>query len=185
LLSIDCRRARADWQNAHADIVAACAAPGIRWVRVAIACFVEVALFVMSRDQTSLRRRSSDVIAGHLRTLTRSSLADFRSRPPIDFQDADFQDGDLQDGNLQDENLFDQVPVTRSSRFHSPLVDKIRMSVAEHFSESKFSSTSHAVESGNIVEIAVHKSSPRRNNRRASTKPVFLLVSFRQTAMEV
>jgi hypothetical protein len=64
-------------------------------------------------------------------------------------------------------------------------VIKFTVSFAQHFSELKFSSTSHEVESNNIAEIAPHKSSPRCNNRRTSTKPTFLLVFFDETAMEV
>jgi hypothetical protein len=59
------------------------------------------------------------------------------------------------------------------------------MSLAQRFSELKFSSTSHAVENNNVAEIAMHKSSPHRSNQRASTKAVFLLAFFRRTAMEV
>jgi hypothetical protein len=132
--------------------------------------FVKVAMFVAS----AIKHRAATVglvssLAANQRSLC-SSLADFRSPPP---------------STSETRICLIKTPVTRSSRFHLPHVDKIRMSVAEHFSESKFSSTSHAVESGNIAEIAVHKSSPRCNNRRASTKPVFLLASLRQTAMEV
>jgi hypothetical protein len=55
----------------------------------------------------------------------------------------------------------------------------------QHFSDLKFSSTSHEVENNNFAEIALHKSSPRCSNQRASTRPLFLLVVSCQTVMEV
>jgi hypothetical protein len=69
--------------------------------------------------------------------------------------------------------------------FPSAPVHKISMSFAQHFSGLKFSSTFHEVGNKNVAEIALHKSSPHCNNRRASTKPAFLLVLLDQTAMEV
>jgi hypothetical protein len=44
----------------------------------------------------------------------------------------------------------------RRSRFLSALVHKIAMSFAQHFSDLKFSSTSHEVENNNVAEIALH-----------------------------
>jgi len=49
------------------------------------------------------------------------------------------------------------------------------MSLAQHFDELKFSSAFHEVGNKNVAEIAWRKSSPRCNNRLASTKPAFLL----------
>lgn len=73
----------------------------------------------------------------------------------------------------------------RPSRFLSALAHKIAMSFAQHFSDLKVSSTSHEVENNNFAEIALHKSSPRCSNQRASTRPLFLLVVSCQTVMEV
>ena len=44
----------------------------------------------------------------------------------------------------------------RRSRFLSALVHKIAMSFAQHFSDLKFSSTSHEVENNDVAEIALH-----------------------------
>jgi hypothetical protein len=77
-------------------------------------------------------------------------------------------------------DFFDHVLVIRSSfaarRSRVGACAQVRNVVCTTFYSQKFPSTSHGVDSNNVFSIATHNSLPRRNNRRSSTMPNFLLV---------